>query len=212
MSNISTQLVPQLIPADLKGYTKDQLKRNFESINRLSVDFTAKQIRHIGTTAIAVGTGVATAETRLQSVKFSAGLMGKNGIIQFSAFGSTSGILGARIVRVIFDRGGALPGHIIATLTANAGTDIVFWNAVGYVANQNDFSLQISTGAIFTGVTGIPALTNMTQGAWVENTELNTAVNTTAEAFSISTTGETINAADEITSSFLSVLFIPGLS
>jgi hypothetical protein len=209
MSNISTRLVPHLIPANKDGFTTEQLKRNFESINRLSADFTARQIQHIGTTSIQVGTGAATAETILQTIPFSAGLMGKSGIIQYTAWGTAVGNAGTRTVRVNFNRG-SLPGNLIATLKPVANPALlVNWYITGYLVNAQDSSIQ-NFGSLAVDPANSPYV-NIALGGTSEDTDVNTAGNETAKSFFISTTGQTSNAGDEILSNVLSVTFIPGL-
>lgn len=204
-----TNLVPNLIPATSDGYSVEQLKRNFESINRLSVDFIAKQIQHIGTTSIQVGTGAATAETILQTIPFSAGFMGKSGIIQYTAWGTAVGNAGTRTVRVNFNRG-SLPGNLIAELKPVANpAPLVNWYITGYLVNAQDSSIQ-NFGSLTVDPANSPFV-NIILGGTSENTDVNTAGNETAKSFFISTTGQTSNAGDEILSNVLSVTFIPGL-
>jgi hypothetical protein len=205
MSNISTRLVPHLIPANKDGFTTEQLKRNFESINRLSADFTAKQIQHIGSTAIEVQTLGVAGETRLQEIPFSAGLMGKNGIIQFSAFGRTNGTVNSPTLYVKFHRG-TLPGNQMTSYSP--GPTLHFWYITGYLASINSVTLQHSAVYLDADALTVPIIS---PSGFTENTDLNTAGNETAKSFYISITGQAPGDSS-VASTFLSLSFIPGLS
>lgn len=148
----------------------------------LTVDGTvslSNNVTRVSGTTTDVGTAAATSETTLHTVTVPANAMGTNGGIRIIAKGKVTGTANTKLVKV------KVGGVIIVGVTFSAGETGTF-EAIFHGFNRNAANDQKWAGLAFENA--VPQVLSLSD----------TTIDTTA-AMDITVTGETADAADEIT-------------
>ncbi len=194
------------------GYTQADLGDNFNSLNRRVSTQLARSPYVLGSVTGSVGTPESTAETALMQVKFRAGLMGPRGMLRVSFAMVGTGTAASRVLRIRFGDGTGGAGDLVAgSISSGVGVAFVVSLGTAYIVNQEAANSQ---RAIFNAITDVntsflPIVTTTTLAI---DTDVTPSGLNTNEAIVVSLTGQTADAADELTATFLLVELFPSLA
>lgn len=146
---------------------------------------TAQRNTKVGRNSTSAGTGAATAETDLQTVTMTRGIIGVGGSLRVVAAGTISGVANTKTVRL------KLGATTLATISVVAGA-------------TPDWGFEATI--IGTGTAAQRIFVRAFEGATLEVVDYLTATeNTTTADIVVKVTGQTADAGDEITATMLEV-------